>query len=114
MAAEMPAKVEPVAGADVVDFPWAAARTAVSTLNAAASTLDSQLESRATMHPTISDWTGAYRTEFDTAHDRITTSAGGLKETLTRMAYWTVGGAEAANHQQGTNNANVPETQPVP
>lgn len=109
MAAEMPAKVEPVDGADVVDFPWAAARTAVSALNDAASTLDSQLEARATMHPTIGDWTGAYRTEFDATYTRITGAADGLKETITRMAFWIVGGAEAANHQQTTNNANVPE-----
>ena len=114
MAAEMPAKVEPVAGAEVVDFPWGAARTAVSALNAAASTLDSQLEARVAMHPTIADWTGAYRTSFDAAHSRITESASGLKETVTRMAFWIVGGAEAANHQQTTHNAAVPETQPVP
>jgi hypothetical protein len=113
MAAEMPAKVEPVGGADVVDFPWTAARTAVSALNAAASTLDSQLDARVTMAPTIGDWTGTYRTEFDAANTRITTAAVGLKETVTRMASWIVAGAEAANDQQAANNAAVPDDQPV-
>jgi hypothetical protein len=113
MAAEMPAKVEPVDGADVVDFPWGAARTAVSALNAAASTLDSQLDARVTMAPTIVDWAGTYRTEFDAAHTRITTAAVGLKETVTRMAFWIASGAEAANDQQTANNADVPAGQPV-
>lgn len=113
MAAEMPAKVEPVDGADVVDFPWAAARTAVSALNAAASALDSQLDARVTMAPTIVDWTGTYRIEFDAAYTRIATAAVGLKETVTRMAFWVVSGADAANDQQTVNNADVTTDQPV-
>jgi uncharacterized protein YukE len=113
MAAEMPAKVEPVDGADTVDFPWSAATAAVSALNSAASTLGSQLDARAEMTPTITDWTGAFRTEFDTAYTRITTTASGLKERLTRMAFWIVSGADAANDQQRTNNTAAAQTQPV-
>jgi uncharacterized protein YukE len=114
MAAEMPAKVESVDGADAVDFPWSAAATAIGALNAASSTLGSQLEARATMTPRIVDWTGAFRSEFDGAHARVTSTASGLKETLTRMAFWIVSGAEAANDQQRTNNTNAALTQPVP
>lgn len=107
MAAEMPVKVEPVDGADVVDFPWADARAAVAALNRAAATLGTQLETRASMGSTIADWTGAFRTEFDTALTRITGLASGLKETLTRMGYWIVSGAEAANQEQRTSNGKV-------
>ena len=113
MAAEMPTKVEPVTGAVAVDFPWAAATTAVTALNVAASTLDAQLVTRADLAPTLIDWTGAFRTEFDGASTRITTGAAGLKETLTRVAFWIVGGAEAANHQQRTDNAEAAARQPV-
>jgi hypothetical protein len=113
MAAEMPAKVEPVDGADNVDFPWGPASTAVTALNQAASTLGTQLDTRADMAPSIADWTGTFRTDFDTAHTGITTTASGLKDTLTRVAYWIVGGAEAANQQQRTNNDAVAH-QPVP
>lgn len=107
MAAEMPVKVEPVDGAEVVDFPWGDARAAVGALNSAATTLGTQLETRASMGPTIADWTGTFRTEFDTALTRITGVASGLKETLTRMGYWIVSGAEAANQEQRTNNGKV-------
>lgn len=113
MAAEMPAKVEPVDGADEVDFPWTQATTAVTALNQAASTLGTQLETRTEMTPTLVDWTGTFRDQFDAAATRITTTASGLKETLTRVAFWIVGGAEAANQQQRTNNDAVAD-QPVP
>ncbi len=113
MAAEMPTKVEPVDGAVAVDFPWGSATAAVGALNAVSATLGSQLEARATMTPTIVDWTGTFRTEFDSTHTRLTTTASGLKETLTRMAFWIVSGADAANDQQRSNNANATQTQPV-
>ena len=43
MAAEMPARVQPVENAVVVNYPWDAATRAVAALNAASSTLDGQL-----------------------------------------------------------------------
>lgn len=113
MAAEMPVRVESADGAEVVDFPWTAATDAVAALNAAASTLDTQLDTRVGMVPSLADWTGTYRTEFDDAEARITGVAADVKETLTRVAHWIVGGAEAANHQQTTNNADADADQRV-
>jgi hypothetical protein len=104
MAAEMPAKVEAVAGATVADFPWADAAAAVTALNTAASTLGTQLDSRSTMLPTIVDWVGTYRDEFDRACGRITGTASGLKETLATLASSIVSGAEGANQVQRTYN----------
>ena len=112
MAAEMPARVEAVAGATVVDFPWAAAAAAVTALNAAASTLGAQLDARSTMLPTIVDWHGAYRDEFDRAYGRITGTASGLKETLTTLASSIVSGAENANHAQRRYNQAALEPDP--
>lgn len=112
MAAEMPARVDAADGAEVVDFPWSAATRAVAALDAAASTLDTQLDIRAEMAPTIDDWSGTYRIEFDEAYARITGVAADVKETLTRVAFWIVGGAEAANHQQTANNADADQRVP--
>jgi hypothetical protein len=109
MAAEMPAQVTAVEGAVVVDFPWAAAGTAVSALNAAVAVLGPQLETRGGMVPTLVDWRGAYRDEFDTTLGRITTTASGLKETMARLASSIVSGAEAANTEQRTNNTRATE-----
>jgi uncharacterized protein YukE len=114
MAAEMPAKVEAVAGAAVADFPWAAAVSAVSALNAAATILGTQLDSRATMLPTLSNWVGAYRDEFDSAYGRITSTASGLKETLATLASSIVSGAEAANLAQRSYNQAALEPDPPP
>jgi uncharacterized protein YukE len=112
MAAEMPARVEAVAGAAVADFPWADAAAAVTALNTAASTLGSQLDSRSTMLPTIVDWAGTYRNEFDRAYGRITGTAAGLKETLATLASAIVSGAEGANHAQRRYNQAALEPDP--
>ena len=108
----MPAKVEAVAGATVVDFPWAAAAAAVTALNAAASTLGTQLDSRATMLPTIADWEGTYRAEFDGAYGRIAATASGLRETLTTLASSIVSGADDANQAQRRHNQAALEPDP--
>lgn len=112
MAAEMPAKVEAVAGATVVDFPWADAAAAVTALNTAASTLGAQLDSRTTMLPTIVDWEGTYRDDFDRAYGRITGTASGLKETLVTLASSIVSGAEGANQAQRRYNQAALEPDP--
>jgi uncharacterized protein YukE len=112
MAAEMPARVEAVAGATVADFPWGAAAAAVAALNAAASTLGTQLESRSTMLPTIVDWAGTYRDEFDRGYGRITGTAAGLKETLATLASSIVSGAEGANQAQRRYNQAALEPDP--
>ena len=119
MAAEMPARVEAVAGATVADFPWADAAAAVTALNAAASTLGTQLDARSTMLPTIVDWEGAYRHEFDGAYARITGTASGLKETLATQAYLAASvndfrrwQAEGANQAQRSYNQAALESDP--
>lgn len=112
MAAEMPARVDAVAGAIVVEFPWADAAAAVTALNSAASTLGTQLDSRSTMLPTIVDWEGAYRHEFDGAYARITGTASGLKETLATLASSIVSGAEGANQAQRSYNQAALEPDP--
>lgn len=112
MAAEMPAKVEAVAGATVADFPWTAAAAAVTALNTAASSLGTQLDSRATMLPAIADWEGAYRAEFDGAYGRIAATASGLRETLTTLASSIVSGADEANQAQRRYNQAALEPDP--
>lgn len=107
MAAELPVQVQAVAGATEVDFPWADAATAVTALNDAVSTLGSQLEARATLAPSIVDWVGTYRDEFDQADSRLTTTATGLSETLATRASAIVGGAERANEEQRLRNTNA-------
>jgi uncharacterized protein YukE len=112
MAAEMPARVEAVAGATVAEFPWADAAAAVTALNSAASTLGTQLDSRSRMLPSIVDWEGAYRHEFDGAYARITGTASGLKETLATLASSIVSGAEGANQAQRSYNQAALEPEP--
>lgn len=107
MALELPARVEAVEGALVVEFPWAAAATAVAALDAASSTLESQLGARPGMIGTLDDWVGTYRDEFDEAHQRITSTASGLKGTLATLASSIVTGAENANQEQRQNNLRV-------
>ena len=109
MAAEMPARVEAVENAVVVDFPWAAATSAVAALNAAVAALAPQMDTRAAMAPTLSDWRGAFRDEFDAAFGRITGTAHELKEAMARVASSIVSGAESANQEQRTNNARAAE-----
>jgi uncharacterized protein YukE len=120
MAAEMPARVEAVENAVVVNYPWDAATRAVAALNAAASTLDSQLGTRAGMVGTLSDWVGTFRTDFDEGYQRISSTGSGLKDRLTTLASQIVSGAEDANEEQRQNNtraenASVPAGgRPVP
>jgi hypothetical protein len=107
MASELPARVEAIEGARVVEFPWAAAGTALAALDAAASTLESQLGARPGMVDTLVDWVGSYRDEFDGAHQRITSTASGLKGTLATLASSIVTGAESANQEQRQTNWRV-------
>ncbi|MGH9210055.1 MAG: hypothetical protein ACRD2C_05165 [Acidimicrobiales bacterium] len=107
MAAEMPARVDPAENAAEVDFPWGAATTAVAALNAAGSTLASQLGARPPMVDTLVDWEGTYRQDFDVANHRITTTASGLREELARKASAIASAAEDANEEQRQNNLIV-------
>jgi hypothetical protein len=116
MAAEMPARVAAVEGAYEVYFPWETATSAVSALNAASSTLDSQLGTRPDMVGTLGEWVGTYRDEFDDTHGRITSTASGLKDRLTTQASAIVAGAEDANQAQREHNyraENPDAVQPV-
>jgi uncharacterized protein YukE len=107
MAAEMPARVQPVEGAVDVNYPWDAATRAVAALNAASSTLDGQLGSRAGMVGTLSDWVGTFRTDFDEGYQRISSTGSGLKDRLTTLASQIVSGAEDANEAQRQYNSQA-------
>lgn len=104
MSAELPARVQPDPDAQVADFPWGPAGTAISAINDAVSTLTTQLEQRATLLPTIVDWSGSFRDEFDTAYAQVTGTGSGVKETLQTLASSIVSGAEEANSAQSIYN----------
>ena len=112
--AEMPTPVAAVPGATVVSFPWGDASAAVAALERAAATLGSQLDTRGTMLPTIADWAGTYRDDFDGALGRISGVAAGVRETLTLLASSIVFGAENANEQQVINNRYAEDHEPQP
>lgn len=107
MTAEMPARVQPVDGAEVVSFPWGEATNAVAAFNAAAATLGEQLGGRPAMVDTLVDWVGTYRDEFNAAYSRITSTGSGLRESLTRQAWQIVNWADDANQAQRANNDRV-------
>jgi uncharacterized protein YukE len=113
MAAEMPARVHAVENAVVVNYPWDAATSAVAALNAAASTLDSQLGARPGMVGTLSEWVGTFRTDFDEAYQRISSTGTGLKDRLSTLASQIVSGAEDANEEQRQNNTRAETPAPV-
>lgn len=106
---DMPAPVDPVPGASIVSFPWEAAASAVGALRDAAATLRSQLEARSDLLPTIVDWEGRYRDDFDATSERLTTTATGLVAILTSRANAIVSAAERAASQQSANNAAAEE-----
>lgn len=110
MAAEMPARVDAVAGAVQVDYPWTEAGSAVTALNEAATALGSQLERRAGMIPALDDWEGVYRTEFNAKRWSLEFAAAGLKEGLTGLASSIVSGAEDANLLQSQINYRAEST----
>jgi hypothetical protein len=107
--AELPARVEAVDNAVVVDFPWDAAGSAVTALNDASTTLGSQLGARPDMVATLTEWEGSFRTDFNEANSRITSAGSGLKEWMTTLASSIVSGAEDANEEQRQNNTRAEE-----
>jgi uncharacterized protein YukE len=76
----------------------------VTALNKAKSLLDGQLDRRAAMHGSISDWEGVYRDEFDDQYSRLTIGGSGLVQTLATRASSIVTCAEEANARQRSNN----------
>lgn len=106
---DMPAPVAPAPGANVVSFPWEAAATAVAVLQDAAATLRAQLDARSLLLPSIVDWEGRFRDDFDATYERLTTTATGLAETLTSRASSIISAAESATAQQTANNAAAAE-----
>jgi hypothetical protein len=101
---ELPARVRATDGAEVIDFPWASAASAMAAVQHAAGGLSASLEARAMMHPAIVDWRGAYRDEFDLAHRRLVAAAGDLVERAAGRAQSVVAAAEAANDRQRWRN----------
>lgn len=107
MTAEIPEQVAPAPGAASVCFPWTHASNVVAALNAVQTTLTSQLEARPLMTATLTDWTGAYRDDFDLVLGRLTTTASGLVETVALRAGAVVTAAEDANDDQLVANRHA-------
>lgn len=103
---ELPAQVAPAAGAEVVEFPWSRASSALAQLDLAATELGNQLTARGGMTPSLVDWEGGYRDDFDETYEAIMDTASGLVETLNSVASAIVSGAEdAVADQTSANNA---------
>jgi hypothetical protein len=108
MATEMPERVEPIAGAVEVEFPWAEARAAVTALDAAAARLEDQLGQRPGMvDEPLHQWEGAYRDQFNDGHSRLLTYGSYVKGNLRSYASGIATGAENANAEQRQNNGRV-------
>jgi uncharacterized protein YukE len=113
MAVEMPEPVAAAEGAEPVIFPWTQATEAVAALNAAATTLSGQCEARADEHPTLAEWRGGYRDEFDVTYQGVMTEAAGLQETLLTRAGAIADAAVAANELQAARNTKAAAVQPL-
>ena len=100
MTAEMPEQVAPAPGAASVCFPWTHATNVVAALNAVQATLTTQLDARPLMTATLTDWTGAYRDDFDLVLGRLMTTASHLVEAVVLRAGSVVTAAEDANDDQ--------------
>lgn len=114
MATEMPERVQPADGAEVVDFPWDDARTAVSAFDAAADKIHDQLGLRPDMRDTLDEWVGTYRNEFDDTDDRLMAYGDAAKDNLRVYAGAVVQGAESANAEQRRKNEECREQERVP
>jgi uncharacterized protein YukE len=101
---QLPDPVAPASGAEVVDFPRAAASGAIAELDAAATELANQLSGRALLHPSLVDWEGRHREDFDATYEALMSQAEGIVETLGSVASAIVGGAEDAAADQTTAN----------
>lgn len=111
MATEMPERVEPVDGAEEIDFPWSDARTALPALDAAADEIHDQLGHRPDMRATLDEWEGTYRNEFDDTDDRLMDYGSAAKDSLRVYAGAIVQGAESANAEQRRMNDRYAEEQ---
>lgn len=100
----LPTKVEPVSGARRAPFPWTEAAALVAALDDAATTLQSQLDSRPAMIDTIVDWVGMFRDDFDTTYSEVTGAATDLRTSCATAAGAIATDAEAANSLQRTYN----------
>lgn len=109
MSAEMPVRVEAVADARVVEFPWGAADAVVSAIDEAATALSASLESRAVMVGTISAWQGAYRQDFDETYVRLIEAASDLIERAPSRTQSVVATADDANTEQTLENEQAQE-----
>ena len=104
MALEIPARVDAVPGARVVEFPWASASAVLTAINDTAATLSASLESRSAMDSAITEWHGAYRDEFDKTYTRLTAAASDLVERAPGRAQSVVNAADDANTTQTRAN----------
>jgi uncharacterized protein YukE len=109
MTAEMPARIEAVPHARVVEFPWASATSVGAAIDEAAAALSASLESRAAMAGAINDWQGAYRQDFDETYLRLAAAATDLVERAPSRAQSVVSAADDANTEQTLENERAQE-----
>ena len=109
MTAEMPARIEAVQHARVVEFPWASATSVGAAIGEAAAALSASLESRAEMAGAISDWQGAYRQDFDETYLRLAAAATDLIERAPSRAESVASAADDANAEQTLENEHAQE-----
>ena len=107
MMVEMPRRVWPAAGARTVRFPWSPARTVVTALNDARSTLSATLDTRAWSALLTTGWEGAYRDEFDDAYARLCAAASDLVERAGARAGSVIDAADDANRDQVRENEHA-------
>jgi uncharacterized protein YukE len=100
----MPEPVDPAPGAEVVEFPWSEASSAVTKLDSASTELENQVTFREAMYPSLDEWEGDHHDDFVETYDSLMSRAAGIVETLGSVATAIVGGAEDAAADQVTAN----------
>jgi uncharacterized protein YukE len=105
----MPEPVEPAPDAEIVEYPWAEASSAVAELDLTATELDNQIVGRGGMYPTLDEWQGGYHDDFVETYDSLMSRASGIVETLSSVATAIVDGADDAAADQFTANNQAAE-----
>jgi uncharacterized protein YukE len=104
MLVEMPRRVWPAVGARMVRFPWSPARTVLTALSDARSTLSATLDTRGWNAVLATGWEGAYRDEFDDAYARLCAAAAELVERASARTESVIDAAGDANRDQVREN----------
>lgn len=107
MATVLPARVQPVAGALIVNYPWGSAESVAAALDALIAGFTTHADSLPTLVGLLVDWQGSFRDDFDTTLESLTTDAGLLLENCQTDAGNVVTAAEYANDDQRDANTRA-------